>query len=301
MDSKSSIQNKPAEFRELDTRNNPALTPSSSINAAYQNWLHGHFPQFDNIKSICRKVSQALRPSFFLFSLRRYNSCVKSGVSNKSINYNEEGINEQEGNEGQNEDKKDKKKDKKEKKQKKEKKGKKKDKKDKDKKENKDKDNKDKKKDKKDKKGKDKKGKDKKHKKDKGKKDKKKDKKDKKSKKDKKDKKHKKDKSDKIEESKIELIRKWLETGNDSVAQYASVSQLAINLEVQPEQEHGLLVDAATNQLRAEECYTLLLARLQTCHNDKKCKREFTQLNNTCASFAKNAHDMLANFPQSEL
>jgi len=102
-------------------------------------------------------------------------------------------------------------------------------------------------------------------------------------------------------ERKTERIRNWLEAGNDSVAQYATVSQLAINLEDQPVQEHRLLFEAATYQYQAEECYASLLAVLQACKNDRKCLKTYSQLDSTCARFAKNAHDILANFPKSEL
>jgi len=97
-------------------------------------------------------------------------------------------------------------------------------------------------------------------------------------------------------------IRIWLDAGKDSVAQYAAVSQVVINLE-EPTipQEHKQLVEAATYQYQAEECYTLLLASIRACKNDKKCLKSYSQLNRTCASFAKNAHDTLANFQQSEL
>jgi len=172
---------------------------------------------------------------------------------------------------------------------------------------------KDKKKDKNDKNGKKDKKKDKSKTKDKkGKKDKK-DKKDKKKDKSKKkDKKHKKDKKKDMKynkkeketkvlnEGKMELIRKWLDAGKDSVAQYAPVSQVVINLG-EPTQEHRQLVDAATYQYQAEECYTQLLAGIKACKNDKICLKSYSQLNSSCERFAKNAHDILANIQQSEL
>jgi len=164
---------------------------------------------------------------------------------------------------------------------------------------------KDKKKDKKDKKGKDKKGKDKKDKKDKKGKDKKgkKDKKDKK--KDKKDKKDKKkDKSqlgekmkeaeqlffiDEEKDKKISQIQKWLNSGTNSIANYAICSQFATDLGcLSKDARCELLAKASYYQFQAERCYTQFIDTLKTC-NSNDCIVKYKPLEDKCYSFAKDS------------
>jgi len=102
----------------------------------------------------------------------------------------------------------------------------------------------------------------------------------------------------------LEDIQNWLNTAQNSVAQYAGVAQIALQLE--GEQAAGtqksILANAAYSQFQAEECYKQYFKQLQNCSlKDKGCLKAFSGLETQCATFGISAMKLLNSNFKSEL
>jgi len=94
---------------------------------------------------------------------------------------------------------------------------------------------------------------------------------------------------DEAKDRKISQIQKWLNSGTNSIANYAICSQFANDLGcLSKDTKCELLAKASYYQFQAERCYKQFIDTLKGC-NSNDCLLKYKPLEDKCYSFAKDS------------